>query len=85
MRPQISPLNCLVQMNHQSPLNTEMKIKQEVIQNSIQDNNHQKLPLSNNSQMDISRANDIEYVSNDFDDDNIQGRYLIIYIFFIFL
>lgn len=52
----------------------EAKIKQEVIGG----NTHQILSSRVTPQMDVSRTSDsIEYVSNDLDDDNIQGSYTI--------
>ena len=89
VRPQL-PLpqltTCLVQMNNQTfeknyvdmPIesfnnsNAEPKIKQEImsIPNMIPGSSRQM-----NSQLGLSRTNDtIEYISNDLDDDNIQGN-----------
>lgn len=59
-----------------SRASTEPKIKQEVIPmpNIVAGTSRQLLSSAMNPQMDLSRTNDtIEYISNDMDDDNIQG------------
>lgn len=56
---------------------TEPKIKQEFMpmSNVMAGSSRQILSPSMNPQMDLSRANEtIEYISNDMDDDNIQGN-----------
>lgn len=57
---------------------TEPKIKQEVIpiSNDIAGSSRQILSSTINPHIDLSRTNEhIEYISNDMDDDNIQGKY----------
>lgn len=69
-------------------VSTEPTIKQEVIPISnqvIPGSSRQYLTTSMNSninpQVDLSRSNEnIEYISNDMDDDNIQGNEIIILI-----
>lgn len=61
--------------NH-SRASTEPKIKQEIMPmpNIVAGTSRQILSSSVNPQMDLTRTNDtIEYISNDMDDDNIQG------------
>lgn len=56
---------------------TEPKMKQEImpISNVIAGTSRQIMSSSVNPQMDLSRGNEtIEYISNDMDDDNIQGN-----------
>lgn len=62
--------------NH-SRASTEPKIKQEIMPmpNIVAGTSRQILSSSVNPQMDLTRTNDtIEYISNDMDDDNIQGN-----------
>lgn len=58
---------------------SEPKIKQEIMSypNIIPGSSRQVLSSTMNSQaLEMSRSNDhIEYISNDLDDDNIQGNY----------
>lgn len=71
-------------MNNQSydqsyvGVSTEPTIKQEVIPISSQviaGSSRQYLTTSMNPRVDLSRSNEnIEYISNDMDDDNIQGK-----------
>lgn len=71
-----------VPMANSYGVSTEPTIKQEVIPISnqvIPGGSRQYLATNinsnRNSQMDLSRSNEnIEYISNDMDDDNIQGN-----------
>lgn len=64
---------------------TEPKIKQEImpISNVIAGTSRQIMSSNVNPQMDLSRGNEtIEYISNEMDDDNIQGNLKLFWFLF---
>lgn len=64
--------------NSTNSYSSEPKIKQEIIpiSNEIAGTSRQILSSAVNPQIDLSRTNEhIEYMSNDMDDDNIQGNF----------
>lgn len=79
MRPQIPELTCFVQMNNDNrsndyidlPVNSyatsNLNIKEETI------DHHHNVPDTSGQQLDID-SDSIEYMANDLDDPNIQGK-----------
>lgn len=70
------PMEAFNTSSNSYPSGDQPTIKQEImpISNVLPGSSRQLMATGMNSQMDMPRSNDtIEYISNDFDDDNIQG------------